>query len=519
MSRIVSVWLPRWPILRFLTAQTRKPSATPVDPDQPFILSVEVSGGPRIAALNVAAESLGLAAGDQLADARARSEVLQVRPVDPAADDAALRRLALWATRYTPVVSPWGEANGADGFFLDVTGSAHLFGGEEGLLADLAHRLGHFGLPARLAIADTAGAAWALSHFHRQPAIVLPSGREAEALAPLPVEALRLSPDTRTTLRRLGFKRVGMLIDKPRAPFAARFESDLLTHLDRALGRTAEPLALIAPPPAYHSLRPLMEPIFTQDAIVAVTRRLMEDLVPSLVRDGVGARSLRLALYRVDGEVATIDVGLTLPTQSPAHVTRLVNLKLERVAEGVEAGFGFEALSLSVTAADSLAPQQTEIAVIAKTRHAERCAQLIDGLRQRLGPGSVRRLKPVASHLPERAEARIPPFGESPAWPPADRTRHRPALLLPRAEPAEVIAEVPEGPPERFRWRGVLHSVARAQGPERIAAEWWRQPSEQPPRDYYVVEDDTGRRFWLYREGLYDRRTAPPRWFVHGFFA
>src|SRR5262249_19135620 len=162
-----------------------------------------------------------IAAGDQLADARAKAALLQVRDAEPAADDAALRRLALWATRYTPVVSPWSEENGADGIFLDVAGSAHLFGGEAALLADLGDRLDRFGLPARLAVADTPGTAWALSHCHAAARVVLPSGQEAEALAPLPIAALRLSPETRTALQRLGFKRVGALIDKPRAPFAA----------------------------------------------------------------------------------------------------------------------------------------------------------------------------------------------------------------------------------------------------------------------------------------------------------
>jgi protein ImuB len=519
MSRIVSVWLPRWPILRFLAAQARGSSRAPVDADRPFVLAADTSGGPRIAALNMAAEAEGLMIGGQVADARAKVGALQVRAADPAADAAALRRVALWATRYTPSASPWGEANGADGFFLDITGAAHLFGGERMLLADLARRLDRFGLPSRLAVAATAGAAWALARFHPSASIALQSGHEAAALAALPVEALRLSPDTSMTLRRLGFKRVGTLIDKPRAPFAARFETELLRRLDQALGRAPEPLALISPPPTYHGLRRLLEPIGTQEAIVAVTIRLMEDLVPALVRDGVGARALRLALYRVDGEVAAVDIGLTLPTRSPAHVARLVDLKLERIVETIDAGFGFEALGLAVTAAERMEPKQAKLAAACDDAdRAERGAALIDSLEQRLGSRSVRRLRPVASHLPERAE--IPcPAGEAPSWPVPDETRPRPVLLLPRAEPAEVTALVPEGPPRRFRWRGMPHSVVAAQGPERIAGEWWRHRKPQPTRDYYLVEDDAGRHFWLYREGLYGRETASPRWFVHGLFA
>jgi protein ImuB len=455
--------------------------------------------------------------GDVLADARAKVGVLQTQPDDPAANDAALRRLALWATRYTPAVSPWAE-NGADGFFLDVTGAAHLFGGEEKLLADLALRLARFGLPARLAVAATAGTAWALSHHHRLDIIALPAGEEAEALAPLPIEALRLAPDTRSTLRRLGFKRVGALLGAPRAPFAARFERELLMRIDQALGRASEPLNFIVPAPVYHSLRYLLEPIATQEAIVAVARRLMQDLVHALDRDGVGARALRLALYRVDGEVATLAIALAMPTRSAAHVARLIDLRLERIA-AVDAGCGFEAVDLAVTVAERMEPGQAEFASIADDASTERCAALIDRLSQRLGTRSVRRLAPVTSHIPERAEAACPAI-EAPAWPASDEARPRPLLLLPHAEQVEdVMSSVPEGPPKRFRWRGALYSVRHAQGPERVADEWWRYRSQQPTRDYYLVEDADGHRFWLYREGLYARETGAPCWFVHGLFA
>src|SRR5229473_8335486 len=325
--------------------------------------------------------------------------------------------------------------------------------------------------------------------------------------------------------RRLGFRRVGAIIDKARAPFAARFEKELLLRLDQALGRAPEPLASIVLPPVYHSLRYLLEPVMTQDAVIAIATRLMRDLVHVLERDGVGARALRLALYRVDGAVTALDIGLSLPTRSPAHVARLIGLKLERLPE-IEAGFGFEALGLAVTVAERMDEKQADLAAdgtCTTERMDERCAELIDGLRQRLGSLSVRRLAPLASHLPERAETRCaatasPAASASFPWAPPDETRPRPLLLFARAEPAEVTALVPEGPPRRFRWRGVMHGVARAQGPERITGEWWRQ-MQAPTRDYYLVEDEDGRRFWLYREGLFGRETASPRWFVHGLFA
>ena len=494
-------------------------SGDPVDPDRPFVLTVDASGGPRIAALNAAAEAEGLAVGDLLADARAKAGILQVRPADPAADDAALRCLALWATRYTPAVSPWGEENGADGFFLDIAGVAHLFGGEAMLLADLGDRLARFGLPARLAVADTAGAAWALSRHRAAPTIV-PLGQEAEALAPLPVEALRLSQPTRITLRRLGFKRIGALLDQPRAPFAARFPPELLIRLDQALGRVDEPLAYIVSPPVYHCLRYLLEPIFSQEAVVAVATRLMGNLVHVLERDGVGARALRLALYRVDGTVKAFDIGLTLPTRNAAHVARLLDLKLERVEATDDAGFGFEALGLAVTVTETMEARQEDLtAALEDGDKTERTARLVDSLRQRLGPASVRQFEPVASHIPERAEALSAATGRAPPWPAAEEAQPRPLLLLPRAELAEVTALVPEGPPRRFRWRGVTYDITGTQGPERIAAEWWRDREPQPTRDYYLVEDAGGHRFWLYREGLYARETAAPRWFVHGLFA
>jgi protein ImuB len=547
MSRIVSVWLQRWPITRFLAAQAISPASKPVDPDRPFVLAIAASGGLHIAALNAAAEAAGLAVGESLADARAKADMLQVREVDATADDAALRKIALWATRYTPTASPWDEENGADGFFLDIEGSAHLFGGEEKLIADLASRLKNFGLPTRLAVASTPGAAWALSHFHKSSLFVLPSGEEASALTDLPVAALRLSPEIRNLLRRLGFKSIGALLDKPRAPFAARFAEQLLRRLDQALGLLDEPLEPIVAPPVYHSLHYLLEPIVTQEAVIARASRLMQVLANVLTRDDAGARALRLCLYRVDGAVQTVDIGLTLPTRNVSHVVRLLDLKLATLAAahdathgmthgmGFNSEFGYEAVGLAITRAEPMPARQVEFSSAelpgAPDRDAaERYAALIDTLRQRLGPHRVRRFEPVASHIPERAEVLAPAGGKEAAWPlPEERTR--PLLLLPQAEPAEVTALIPDGPPRRFSWRGMTYHIAGSQGPERIGAQWWRDPLPFPPpqagegwdgaptRDYYLVEDFGGHRFWLYREGLYGRETAAARWYVHGLFA
>jgi protein ImuB len=380
-------------------------------------------------------------------------------------------------------------------------------------------------------------------------------------------------------------------LDKPRAPFAARFAEELLRRLDQALGRRDEPLIPVAAPPVYHSLTYLLEPIVNQQAILQRAGRLMHNLVHVLVRDDVGARALRLSLYGVDGAVEAIDIGLTAPTRSVPHVARLLDLKLEALAarhDGGFGGFGFEAIGLAVTRAETMLGGQRELSI---DRHPEvraqraskgdgpnagilrgprytrapqdddnieRDAALIDALRQRLGPDRVRQFEPIARHVPECAETLTEIDGERFQFPPPGRGRvrvgiiykqddpspdpltrsdpplsgegywsigepKRPLLLLPHAEPTEVTALIPEGPPRRFRWRGVTYDITGAQGPERIADEWWRAPypaqGRAATRDYYLVEDGEGQRFWLYREGLYGRETASPRWFVHGLFA
>jgi protein ImuB len=460
--------------------------------------------------LSVAAEEAGLRLGDRVANARAKAEGLQVRALDLDADMAALRCVALWAIRYTPMVSVWGVENGSDGFFLDVTGAAHLFGGERTLLGDIERRLASFGLEPKLAIADTAGAAWAFSHFQIEPTIV--DGPLDAALAPLPIEALRLAPDTAATLRRLGFKRVGALMEKARAPFGARFEKELLLRLDQALGRVAEPLRFISPPPLHSSLRRLLEPIVTEEAILHVTKRLMNDVVSGLLRQGQGARRLALHLFRVDGETVALNLGTALPTRDPAHIAHLVSLKLERLKIMADVDFGFEALRLTVTATEAIEARQADLASAGTEKEAiERESLLLDGIGERLGGERIRHFEPRESHVPERAETAHRGARKPCEWRP--ETRPRPLVLLPCAEEAQVTALLPEGPPKRFRWRGANHGVSHWEGPERIADEWWRKP--EPDRDYYFVEDEGGHRFWLYRERVSE---GAPRWFVHGLF-
>ena len=411
MPRIVSVWLPRWPILRFLAAQAPVRRATPVDPERPFVLTVDASGGPRIAALNAAAESSGPRGRRRVADARAKAGGLcRCAPPILPPTMPRLRRLALWATRYTPAVSPWGEENGADGFFLDITGAAHLFGGEESLLADLARgssasacRRGSPS-PTRRARPGRCRAFILRRRRRCRP------GSEAEALAPLADRGAAASPDTRTTLRRLGFKRIGALIDKPRAPFAARFEHELLHRLDQALGRAAEPLACIAPPPVYHSLRHLLEPIVTQEAIVAVATpadaatRAMRSCATAWAR-----AALRLALYRVDGEVHDARHRPRRCRRAIPRISRsLVALKLERLRRDARCRLRLRDAGLAVTVAERMEPT-ADASSPPLADDADRRGALRRAHRQPAASGSARAAcgssQPVASHMPERAEA------------------------------------------------------------------------------------------------------------------
>lgn len=473
----------------------------------------EGPGGLRLTACDAVAAALHLVPGESLADARAKAgPALQVRPADAGRDAAALARLCLWATRYAPATAPYGAPEGADGFFLDVTGAAHLHGGEAGLVADLRARLAGFGLRPRLALADGPGSAWALGR-HGADGTILPPGAEGAALADLPVAALRLDPGTRRQLRRLGLVRIGQLAALDPAPLARRFGRALVQRLEEALGRRPEPLAPVRPVPVHAATRHFLDPVTRQATVVAVAEGLMRALEPALVAGNVGARRLALVLHRVDGAVFTLDLALAAPTREAAHLGRLLRLRLERPDSTIEAGFGFETIRLEALRVGPMADVQGDLGRVGTG--TTRSGRLADALHQRLG----RRLgcfAAVESHLPERA-VRLRAASAPGDWPVRDLPP-RPLLRFSEPEPAhDVLALVPDGPPQRFRWRTRLHRVEHAQGPERIAPEWWRDP-DAGPRDYYVVEDEAGRRLWLYREGLY-REAAAIRWFVHGLFA
>lgn len=394
---------------------------------------------------------------------------------------------------------------------MDSTGAAHLWGGEAGMLIDVEARLAAQGLTARVAMAPTRGAAWALARFGSALAIC---GQDdlADTLAPLPARALRLTPEAARVLDRLGLRTIGMLAALPRAALLRRFRSadGPLAMLDRAMGRLPEPLDAAAEPARFIARMPLPEP--TMDAAPWLPE-LCERLCADLARDGRGVRLLRLTIYRTDGEARSCTISTARAAADPAHLERLLIAR----AAGLDPGFGFDLIALEAPRTESLTPRQMELD---GRRDAEAdLATLIDRLTARLGPGAVTWSAWRESHLPERVERRVPALGTAPATPPAI-PRARPIRLLEPPEELRVLYAVPEGPPVCFVWRGVEHRALRHQGPERLAPEWWRARPGTRLRDYYRIEVEDGRRFWIFREGIAsDGRGGAPHWFMHGFFA
>jgi len=538
---------------------------------------VTASGGRRlIAALNPAAAKAGLAPGMPLPDALSFVPGLVTAPADPAADRAALTRLAEWCGRY----SPWTAPDETDGIKIEITGSAHLWGGEAALVADISRRLLRQQIAHRIAVASTLGTAWALArHAADAGAPALPTSQdERAALAPLPVEALRLDPDTVQGLRRVGLRHIGELYPMPRDALARRFganglENSVAYRLDQAFGDLPEPLSPLGETPSRRVRLSFAEPIADPADLARAIERLVEDLAARLAREGMGARRLALGFHRVDGRVEHIRLGTARPTRDPRHLAKLFAAKLDTV----DPGLGVEDMILAVFAAEKLDPEQTEFSPhppaagvtilpppLAGEGRGGGIASLLDRLGNRFGLDAISHIEPRQSHIPERASIYVrieekrgsasnvipgSPAGRGPEsmntglWKmdsglassarpgmtsgePTGNSRKppRPVRLFRPPEPIEAQWVLPDDPPFRFTWRRRQHRVRHADGPERIAEEWWIEDSAADPRasgdrvrDYYRVEDEEGRRFWLYRAGL--PGDPPPRWFVHGIFA
>ncbi|HEX2136535.1 MAG TPA: DNA polymerase Y family protein [Microvirga sp.] len=500
MRRVVSLYLPTWPTDRI----RRRYGAPP--PDQPLITALKEGSRRLVAAVDATAHDLGLRPGLTLTHAKALVPDLHVFEASPEDDGAALVELARWCIGYSPLVAP----NPPDGVWLDVTGVTHLFGGEEKLIDDLVGRLDRQGVAALAAVADAPGCAWAVARYGKEK--VVAPGRSGDAVASLPVQALRLPADTVDALHRLGVERIGQLAALARAPMVRRFGTEAALRLDQALGHAFEPIDPLVPREIPTRRAAFADPIGRPEDIRGTVGHLAEELCRDLEKRGEGVRRLDLILQRVDHKSFGLRVGTARASRDPEHLAGLFDERLQTV----DPGFGIEAVVLVASRVEPLRERQTGAHALAAKRAPQAdMSRLVDRLGARLGPKRVYRLEPVQSAIPERSVRRVPALAPATkqTWP---ASLPRPTRLLDPPERVEATALLPDHPPAFFVWRRVRHRIAKADGPERITGEWWVADDEKHSlRDYYRVENDKGVRFWLFRDGPADQGG---RWWLHGIF-
>ena len=529
--RIASLWFPYW------LSETHQGD---FDPSRPLVLVEMQNGAQRVVAATPVAEAAGLFVGMSLSDARALVADLQTAIAAPDKAREKLAACAEWLQRYTPWVGHDAETEAPQnsyGLLLDMSGCAHLFGGERRLLEDMTRLFNARGITLRTAIAGTVGAAWGLARYStRQMAgapVILPPQHEADAMLPLPPAALRLNAHQLALCQKLGLTSVAQLAAFERAALTRRFGHLPVLRMEQAFGQVGEAVNPCLPPPQFLVQRLLPQGVTQLPAIVTLVEQICQPLAAQLQDAGQGAQRLDLAMTRSDNAVLALSVKLAHPSASPRHMGRLFAERLERLKSGIDAGFGIEKLVLGGSQTTPLAPPQTAMGL--HGRHhapppASALGHLFDRLVSRLGAKTVVRPVTHASYVPERAVGFVSVLAQAPHIetipPEAPALKTRPLFMLCAAEPIEVIAEIPEGAPYRFRWRRVLHEVVAAYGPERISPEWWQEifgqsldSHNRQTRDYFRVEDTHGHRFWLYRGGLYGRETQRPQWFMHGVFS
>lgn len=486
-----------------------------VPPDTPFALVEHQRGALRIAALDRRAAKLGLECGLGLAEARARVPQLSSLHFAPAQDAALVAKLARLCGAYTPSVAVDSSRHG---LVLDITGCAHLQGGEQALVAAVVQRFGTLAITARAALGDTPDAARALARYG-----------ETE-VRKLPLAALPIDPEALMALRRAGFRCIGDLAELPRAPLAARFGKELVRQLGHLLGEQDPHIVPRCEPEPIALCQRFAEPIARTDDVLDTIEMLLAQAAIQLVQRAAGGRAFAVRLHRSDGYIARLAVETSAPTRNPALVMRLLRERIDSLADPLDPGFGYDAIDLAIPRIEPLAEIQQALEQGAQERSKPNITSLLDRLAVRYGADSVLRFTSTDSHIPERAGT-LRPVQAGPALPlswtgPKGEPPRRPLLLFDPPQRVEVIAAVPDGPPRRFRWRGRSYVAVRHEGPERIAPEWWRRlggHDDNPglTRDYYSVEDEVGHRFWLFRHGLYEQAATaePPSWYVHGLFA
>jgi protein ImuB len=534
--RILSLWLPRLSTDR-IKRRLAHGNAAPAEPnigddtcddpsDDPCIVVAKQNNALQISALDDAAAHLGLEVGLPLANARAICPQLRVFDADDAADTRTLNDIADWCDRFTPLVA----LDAPHGLFLDITGCAHLFGGEAALMRMLCDALTRQGFAVSAAIAGTSICARTMTR-HVCGKIVT-HGAEADAVSPLPVFALGAEDAITRGLRRAGLKTIGDVASRARHEIAARFGADFTALLEQALGQGDAPISPRKPLPDYIVEQRFAEPVATEGVIAATLSRLAQMLVLAMDRQGKGARRLEASFFRTDGAVRAIAVDTGQPVTKSAVMDRLFRERLDALNDPLDPGFGFDLIRLSASRTEIVVQQQRDLD--ANVHDNDELGALIDRIAARIGGRRVVVHLPQDTHIPEQAVLAAPAQQQlaaamQAAWPARVTSEPplRPLRLFEKPEPIKVpFATVPDGPPHHFTWRRATHAVVRVEGPERIAMEWWKQDGHALTRDYFRVEDEAGLRFWIYRDGLYggelmteEGKPTPPNWFVHGLFA
>jgi protein ImuB len=504
---------------------SRKNSSGSLD-NAPSVVVAKHNNALQIFALDDAAARCGLAAGLPLANARAICPDLTVFDADPAADARTLNDIADWCDRFTPLVA----LDPPDGLFLDITGCAHLFGGERALLRIMCGALTRRGFAVSAAIAGTSVCARTMTRH--VSGNIIGEGEEADAVSPLPVFALGAEEAITRGLRRAGLKTIGDVAARARHEITARFGAAFTNLLEQALGQGDAPISPRKPPPDYIVEKRFPEPVTTENVIAANLSALANMLVAAMDRQGKGARRLEASFFRTDGAVRAISVDTGRPVTRGEVIDRLFRERLEALSDPLDPGFGFDLIRLSASRTEIVVPQQRDLD--AHVHDNDGVAALIDRIAARIGGQRVVVHLPQDTHIPERAAMAAPAqhhlaAAAQAAWPARAEGEPplRPLRLFEKPEPIAVpFATVPDGPPHHFTWRRATHAVVRVEGPERIAMEWWKHNGAALTRDYFRIEDESGLRFWIYRDGLYERelsdeegKPVPARWFVHGLFA
>lgn len=470
----------------------------------PFVLRTPSHGRMIITGVNAVAESKGISKGMVLADARAIIPDLEVLDDKPDLPEKLLKRIAEWCIRFTPIVA----VDLPDGLMFDVSGCTHLWGGPEGYVKDVTRRLTDRGYDIRVALADTPGAAWAIARFCSASSII-PEGQHLQALLPLPPEALRIDADNSERLHKLGLHQIRQFINLPRASLRRRFGTQLLMQLDKALGAEVEFLQPVIPIEAYQERLPCLEPIVTATGIEIALQELLTSLCLRLQQEQKGIRSALFKGYRVDGKVEQIEIGTNRPSHHVKHLFKLFSLKLPTI----EPALGIELFILEAPTVEDHISKQEKMWEDAGSLDDTRLAELLDRLAGKVGMQTIHRYVPSEHYWPEQSFRKATSIQESltTQW----RTdKLRPLQLLHKPERIEVTAPIPDYPPMLFIYKGKIHKIVKADGPERIEQAWWLQQGQH--RDYYHVEDDEGHRYWLFRLGHYHEKDF--QWFIHGYF-